>query len=98
MVKNTEGSLVWSNALQKGVMEFIDLPKIDKGQHYQLWIYDLNATDNKPIFSTEFVTTHKNNMLIPFAAEQHIRSPFKFELVLQSDGEATTQPLFLAQP
>jgi len=98
LVKNVEGRIVWSNILQKGVMEFVGLPKIDKNQQYRLWIYDLVGKDTKPIFSTEFTKVVSDKFLIPFSAEALINSPFKFELMLKTDGEETSQPLFLAQP
>ena len=37
LMKNVEGSLVWSGALQQGIVEFINLPKIKDNQYYQLW-------------------------------------------------------------
>lgn len=98
LVKNVEGRVVWSNILQKGVMEFIGLPKIEKNQQYQLWIYDLVGKDTKPILSKEFNETTSTTMLIPFTSKELILSPFKFELVLKTEGVEFTQPLFLAQP
>lgn len=98
LVKNVEGRVVWSNILQKGVMEFVGLPKIGKNQKYQLWIYDLVGKDTKPILSNEFTETTSTTMLIPFAYKELILSPFKFELVLKTEGEKLSQPLFLAQP
>ncbi len=98
LVKNVEGRVVWSNVLQKGVMEFVGLPKIDKNQQYRLWIYDLVGKDTKPIFSTEFTKVLSDKFLIPFSSKDLINSPFKFELMLKTDGEEISQPLFLAQP
>jgi hypothetical protein len=98
LVKNVEGRVVWSSILQKGVMEFIDLPEIAKNQKYQLWIYDLVGKDTKPIFSNEFYQIKSKTILIPFSAKELILSPFKFELVLKTEGEELSQPLFLAQP
>lgn len=99
LVKNVEGRVVWSNVLQKGVMEFVGLPKIKDNQQYRLWIYDLVGEDTKPIFSTEFSKVLSDKYLIPFNSNSSmIKSPFKFELMLKTEGEETSQPLFLAQP
>ena len=49
LVKNVEGRVIWSNNLQKGVMEFVGLPEIASNQNYQLWIYDLIGKDTKPV-------------------------------------------------
>lgn len=98
LVKNVEGRIVWSNILQKGVMEFVGLPKIKNNQQYRLWIYDLIGEDTKPIFSTEFTQVLSDKFLIPFSSKALIKSPFKFELMLKTDGEEKSQPLFLAQP
>jgi len=99
LVKNVEGRVVWSNVLQKGVMEFVGLPKIKSNQQYRLWIYDLIGEDTKPIFSTEFSTVLSDKYLVPFSSNSSlIKSPFKFELMLKTEGEEISQPLFLAQP
>lgn len=98
LVKNVEGRVVWSNVLQKGVMEFVGLPEIAKNQQYRLWIYDLVGKDTKPIFSTEFTKVLSDKFLISFSTESLIKSPFKFELMLKTEGEEVSQPLFLAQP
>lgn len=98
LVKNVEGRIVWSNVLQKGVMEFIALPKISDDQKYQLWIYDLVGKDTKPVLSHEFNEVNSEKMLIPVASKVLINSPFKFELLLKTEGEENSQPLFLAQP
>ena len=98
LVKEVEGRLVWSNIMQKGVMEFNQLPRISDTQHYQLWIYDLVGEDAEPIFATEFNKVNKSNFLKSFSSKQTIASPFKFELVLKTDGKEISQPLFLAQP
>ena len=98
LVKNVEGRVIWSNNLQKGVMEFVGLPEIASNQNYQLWIYDLIGKDTKPVFSTQFKQVIPKTYLIPFSSKIHINSPFKFELMLSTEGDETSQPLFLAQP
>ena len=97
-VKNVEGKVVWSNTLQKGVMEFKGLPKLAEKQSYQLWIYDLNSDTTKPIFAKKFTDVDQDIFLIAFLVKQQIISPFKFEVSLHTEGEEINQPLFLAQP
>ena len=98
LVKNVEGSVVWSNILQQGVLEFIGLPEIKGNQKYQLWVYDLLGKDSKPVLSTEFKEVSSDTFLIPFSAKLLINNAFKFELLLKTDGEESPQPLLLAQP
>jgi len=98
LVKNVEGRIVWSNILQKGIMEFVGLPEIAKNQKYQLWIYDLAGKDTKPVFSDEFSEVSEEALLIPFSAKKIITAPFKFELLLKTEGKEVSEPLFLAQP
>ena len=98
LVNNVEGRVVWSNNMQQGVMEFVGLPEIEDNQKYQLWIYDLVGENSKPIFSTEFSESNSEKLLLPFSSKEFIKSPFKFELMLKTEGEDQSQPLFLAQP
>ena len=98
LIKNVEGRVVWSNLLQKGIMEFVGLPKLKNHEAYQLWIYDLIGETNKPIFAKEFSDSNTGSLLIPFAAKELITLPFKFELLLKSEDQSSSQPLFLAQP
>lgn len=98
LVENVEGRIVWSNTLQKGVMEFFDLPRIADDHKYQLWIYDLTEKNSKPILSKEFTDVSANLMLVPFSPKELILSPFKFELMLKTEDQTPSQPLFLAQP
>ena len=98
LIKNVEGRIVWSKVLQQGVMEFVGLPQISDNKKYQLWIYDLVGEDTKPLLSAEFTKVSSKKMLIPFSSEVVVNSPFKFELLLKTNGEEISQPLFLAQP
>lgn len=98
LVKNVEGSVVWSSILQQGVLEFIGLPEIENDQTYQLWVYDLLGKDSKPILSSQFKEVSSDKFLVPFIAKELINNPFKFELLLATDGEKVRQPLLLAQP
>lgn len=97
-IKNVEGRIVWSKTLQKGVMEFVGLPEISDNKKYQLWIYDLVGNNTNPLLSAEFTKVSLEKTLILFSSKSFVNSPFKFELLLKTDGEETSQPLFLAQP
>jgi len=101
LVKKVQGRLLWSNTKQQGLMEFINLPKLTKNQQFQLWIYDLDSATNKPILA---ILNHsenyrmKNKTIMPFSVKSTVKSPFKFELMLQEKGVEVTHPLLLAQP
>jgi len=98
LVKNVEGRLIWSTTMQQGIMEFKDLPEINKNQQYRLWVYDLIETKNEPISAVVFNQISGVNFLISFDTDPDVSAPFKFELVLQTEGEEWDQPLLLAQP
>ena len=98
LVKNVVGRLIWSTNMQQGIMEFKNLPKIDKNQQYRLWVYDLIETKDEPISAVEFNQVSGEKFLISFDTDPNVSAPFKFELVLQTDDEEWDQPLLLAQP
>ncbi|MEB8432828.1 anti-sigma factor [Cocleimonas sp. KMM 6892] len=97
LMKNVEGSIVWSGALQQGVVEFINLPKIKDNQYYQLWVHDLAEASNQASLVSVFKSPKDKELLMSFDTIK-IKSPYKFELVLHTEGETTNQPLLLAQP
>lgn len=97
LMKNVEGSLVWSAALQQGVVEFLNLPKIKDNQYYQLWVHDLAEASNQASLVAVFKGPKTEELFMSFDTIK-IKSPYKFELVLHTEGEANNQPLLLAQP
>ena len=101
LVKNVRGQLLWSSTKQKGLLEFSNLPSLPDDQKFQLWVYDLESTNNKPIsatMGTAIPQERSNTLLIPFTAIKHVQKPFKFELLLKEEGKDDAQPLLLAQP
>ena len=98
MVKDVQGRLIWSTTMQQGIMEFENLPELGKNQTYKLWVYDLVDTKNEPRLAATFNNVSGKIFLRSFNTEPKISSPFKFELVLQSKGSDSDQPLLLAQP
>ena len=97
LMQNVEGSLVWSAALQQGVVEFINLPKINDNQYYQLWVHDLTEANKQASLVAVFKGAKDKDLFMSFDTIK-IQSPYKFELVLHTEGEANNQPLLLAQP
>ena len=97
LMKNVEGRLVWSAALQQGVVEFLNLPKIKDNQYYQLWVHDLAEANNQASLVAVFKGPKNDELFMSFDTIR-IKSPYKFELVLHTEGEAHNQPLLLAQP
>lgn len=100
LVKEVQGRLIWSSKLQQGIMEFSKLPELGENQQYRLWIYDLLAKNTKPVSAAVFKYKGVSSeiFLRSFKTETTIKSPFKFELVLEKEGEVGGQPLLLAQP
>ena len=97
LMKNVEGSIIWSATLQQGIVEFINLPKIDDNQHYQVWVHDLVETSGQASLVAVFKGSNDEKLMMSFDTV-NIKSPYKFELVLLTEGKADKQPLLLAQP
>ena len=101
LVKKVQGRLLWSSNKQQGLMEFINLPKLKKKQQFTLWIYDLDSNSDRPILASikhSESYRQKNKIIMPFSASSRVKSPFKFELMLNEAGKEVEQPLLLAQP
>ncbi len=100
MVKHVQGRLLWSSAMQQGVVEFINLPQLSNNQQYRLWVYDLEANSSKPITAIVFKKVEFISGIFArsFEPKIKVKNPLKFELVLEVGGITGFQPLLLAQP
>ena len=103
LVRNTDGDLIWNTGLQKGLMRFVNLPKLKDEQYYHLWIYDLNKSTEHPVLAGIFSGIKKggDNFYAPIEPEQKISLPFKFLLTIGHKGDrdfSKSQSLLLAQP
>ena len=100
MVKHVQGRLLWSSTKQQGVVEFINLPRLKNSQQYRLWVYDLEANDSKPITAAVFksIDIFSGIFSQAFQPKVHVKTPLKFELVLEEGGIDGVLPLLLAQP
>ncbi|MEE9304092.1 MAG: anti-sigma factor [Thiotrichaceae bacterium] len=103
LVKETDGDLIWNTDLQKGLMRFVNLPKLKEGQYYHLWIYDLHQSTEKPVSGGVFASIKgsREKFYVPIIPEQEIIQPFKFLLTMGNLGDKTfsrSQSLLLAQP
>ncbi len=102
-VKKTDGDLLWNTELQKGLMRFVHLPKLKSKQYYQLWIYDLHQSTEKPVSGGVFSVGHSkgDTFYASIIPEHKIVQPFKFLLTIGNKGDKTftkSQSVFLAQP
>ncbi len=98
LIKDVEGRLLWSTALQKGMVSFNNLPKINKNQRFHLIVYDLDDPSNKPVSALTIKQDYTGRFEQSFEPEKRINSPLKFELVLEEKGSDSSLPLLLAQP
>ena len=100
MVKHVRGRLLWSSTKQQGVVEFINLPLLKNNQQYRLWVYDLEANNSKPTTAAVFKTIDIVSGIFSqsFQPKITIKTPLKFELVLEEGDVEGVQPLLLAQP
>ena len=101
IAKNIKGDIVWSTLSQKGIMRFINLPKLPSDRQYHLLAYDLQSSSQDPISIVKFTPEVKvpTEMLVPFTAEDMVGKPYKFMVMLDyKDGSLPDEPLLLAQP
>lgn len=104
LVQETEGTLVWNNAKQQGVMSFVNLPKPKEGEYYHLWLYDLKRNQQDPISGGMFITAGKRNTeyWIAITPQEKVIQPYKFLVLLENKQvtptQANKQILLLAQP
>ena len=98
LIKNVEGRLLWSTALQKGMVSFNNLPKIKKNQRFHLYVYDLHDPSNQAVSALLIKQNYTGRFEDSFEPETKISAPLKFELVLEEQGSDTSLPLLLAQP
>lgn len=100
LAKKVQGDLVWDSETQKGVMRFVDLPEINQGQFYHLWVYDLEHSVKEPISATRFKSEPlmEDEYLVGIHPIQLVTKPYKFILTLETQSEEEDQVLLLAQP
>ena len=98
LVKNVQGRLLWSSDKQLGIVSFNNLPKLKSNQYYHLTIYDLDIKENNGVTALRFNQKAFGIFERSFKPATFIKTPFKFELVLEEDGVEFGQPLLLAQP
>ena len=101
IAKDIKGDIVWSTSTQKGIMRFVNLPKLPSDRQYHLLAYDLQSSSQDPISIVKFTPEIKvpTEMLVPFTADRIIGKPYKFMVMLDyKDSSLTDEPLLLAQP
>jgi WD40 repeat protein len=97
LIKEVQGSLLWSSQEQQGIIELFNLPTLKENQQYHLWIYDLNLESSHPISALIFKPETKQ-LALAFKSESKISIPLKFELMLEEEGVEGGLSLLLAQP
>ncbi|PWQ98808.1 hypothetical protein [Leucothrix arctica] len=101
IAKDIKGDIVWSTSIQKGIMRFVNLPKLPSDRQYHLLAYDLQSSSQDPISIVKFTPEIKvpTEMLVPFTTDRTIGKPYKFMVMLDyKDSSLTDEPLLLAQP
>ena len=101
IAKDIKGDIVWSGLTQKGIMRFVNLPKLPDDRQYHLLAYDLQSSSQDPISVVKFTPDIKvpTEILVPFTADREIGKPYKFMVMLDyKNNELPDEPLLLAQP
>ena len=101
IAKDIKGDIVWSTVTQKGMMRFVNLPKLPDDRQYHLLAYDLESSAQDPVSIVKFTPDIKvpTETLVPFTADRTIGKPYKFMVILDyKDNSLTDEPLLLAQP
>ena len=84
LAKGASGDVVWSQALQLGVMRFEGLaPNDPKQSQYQLWIFD--ETQEHPIDGGVFDVAGAD-VLVPIDAKLRVQKPKLFAITVEKPG------------
>jgi hypothetical protein len=85
--KNITGSVVWSNAAQRGYILLNNLPaNIPAEQQYQLWIIDAARGDQYPVSAAVFNATGNDTVIVAIDPVLGIKQPTQFTITLESAG------------
>ena len=105
IAKNATGKVLWSDKLQRGVMEFEGLaannPKQDQ---YQLWIFDASRPEATPVDGGVFnIPAGEKNVLVPIDARLPITKATLFAITVEPPGgvvvsDRSRLPLLAAVP
>lgn len=82
------GKVIWSDKLQRGVMEFSGLEANDPKQNqYQLWIFDVDRPEATPVDGGVFdIPAGKQEVLIPIDARLPITKATLFAITVEKPG------------
>lgn len=86
--KGASGKVIWSDKLQRGVMEFKGLEANDpKKDQYQLWIFDADRPEATPVDGGVFdIPADKKEVLIPIDARLPIKQATLFAITVEKPG------------
>lgn len=86
--KGASGKVIWSDKLQRGVMEFSGLEANDpKRDQYQLWIFDADRPEATPVDGGVFnIPAGKKEVLIPIDARLPIKQATLFAITVEKPG------------
>ncbi len=83
-IKGVKGDIVWSDSLQKGVMRFTGLPKIEGG-HYQLWIIDAERGMSQRISGGVF-EGGEGELMVCVSPRLPVRKGLAFAVTIEQPG------------
>lgn len=103
LVQTATGKIILNKEKQQGILRFIGLPALKKGQVYVLWQFNLKAKLNEPIVLAKFDGNKSKQLDIGFKATALDKEPFKFLVTAEEGNKSLIQPtiaksLFIAQP
>jgi hypothetical protein len=86
--QGASGRVIWSDKLQRGVMEFTGLEANDPKQNqYQLWIFDADRPEATPVDGGVFdIPAGKKEVLVPIDARLPIKQATLFAITVEKPG------------
>jgi hypothetical protein len=86
--KGASGKVIWSDKLQRGVMEFSGLEANDPKQNqYQLWIFDADRPEATPVDGGVFdIPAGKKEVVVPIDARLPITKATLFAITVEKPG------------
>lgn len=86
-IPGAQGDVTWSNAQQRGFMQFRGMRVNDPSvEQYQLWIFDRNQDEKTPVDGGVFNIPSDGQVVVPVRPGLKIREPYLFAVTIEKPG------------
>lgn len=82
--KNTQAVVVWNQKENKGLIRLTNLPAVEAGKDYQLWIVD--PAHENPVDGGLLIANADGNVTVPFTAADKVTEATAFAISIEKKG------------